>query len=83
MKIKTIQEIKAKDDHYVRELKKRTDDIDLLAERMESQIKAIQRTYREELIAIEVCSIVIITIIILIIFISIIMQSSVKGSHFF
>ncbi|CAH8611673.1 unnamed protein product [Schistosoma curassoni] len=46
-------EIKAKDDHYVRELKKRTDDIDLLAERMESQIKAIQRTYREELIAIE------------------------------
>ncbi|XP_018653210.1 hypothetical protein Smp_135670 [Schistosoma mansoni] len=46
-------EIKAKDDHYVRELKKRTDDIDLLAERMESQIKAIQRTYQEEIIAIE------------------------------
>ncbi|CAH8634638.1 unnamed protein product [Schistosoma rodhaini] len=46
-------EIKAKDDHYVRELKKRTNDIDLLAERMESQIKAIQRTYREEIIAIE------------------------------
>ncbi|CAH8865297.1 unnamed protein product [Trichobilharzia szidati] len=46
-------EVKAKDDHYVRELKKRTEDIDLLAERMESQIKAMQRAYREEIIAIE------------------------------
>ncbi|TNN14739.1 Dynein regulatory complex protein [Schistosoma japonicum] len=46
-------EVKAKDDHYVRELKKRTEDIDLLAERMESQIKAMQRIYREEIIAIE------------------------------
>ncbi|CAH8616056.1 unnamed protein product [Heterobilharzia americana] len=46
-------EVKAKDDHYVRELKKRTEDIDLLAERMESQIKAMQRMYREEIIAIE------------------------------
>ncbi|KAF7258019.1 hypothetical protein EG68_04318 [Paragonimus skrjabini miyazakii] len=46
-------EIKAKDDHYVRELKKRTDDIDLLAERMESQIQAMQKLYREELVAIE------------------------------
>nr|CAH8865438.1 unnamed protein product [Trichobilharzia regenti] len=46
-------EVKAKDDHYVRELKKRTEDIDLLAERMESQIKAMQRAYREEILAIE------------------------------
>ncbi|VDP76113.1 unnamed protein product [Echinostoma caproni] len=47
-------EIKAKDDHYVRELKKRTEDIDLLSERMESQIQAMQKTYREELAAIEI-----------------------------
>ncbi|CAL8103686.1 unnamed protein product [Calicophoron daubneyi] len=46
-------ELKAKDDHYVRELKKRTEDIDLLAERMESQIQVMQKTYREELKAIE------------------------------
>ncbi|CAH8544232.1 unnamed protein product [Schistosoma turkestanicum] len=46
-------EIKAKDEHYVRELKKRTEDIDLLAERMESQIKVMQRTYRDEITAIE------------------------------
>ncbi|TPP67136.1 Dynein regulatory complex protein 1 [Fasciola gigantica] len=46
-------EIKAKDDHFVRELKKRTEDIELLSERMESQIRAMQKTYREELAAIE------------------------------
>ncbi|KAA0194493.1 Coiled coil domain containing protein [Fasciolopsis buskii] len=46
-------EIKAKDDHFVRELGKRREDIELLSQRMESQIQAMQRTYREELAAIE------------------------------
>ncbi|KAG5448596.1 DNA replication checkpoint protein Drc1 [Clonorchis sinensis] len=46
-------ELKAKDDHYVRELRKRTEDVELLTERMETQIQSMQKTYREELIAIE------------------------------
>lgn len=43
------QELKAKDDQYVKELKKRTDNFDLLIERMESQMKSMQRAYTFEL----------------------------------
>ncbi|KAM8952696.1 dynein regulatory complex protein 1 [Pelodytes ibericus] len=47
------QELKRKDDQYVRDLKKQTEDIDLLNERMEEQIRNLMKTYREELLQIE------------------------------
>lgn len=49
-----IQEIKAKDDHYVKELKKRIEDLDILTKGMESQVQTMQKTYCEETNAIEV-----------------------------
>ncbi|XP_072355033.1 dynein regulatory complex protein 1 [Scyliorhinus torazame] len=52
--IKTLQkELKLSDDHYVKDLKKSAEDIDLLLERMEEQIKTLTRSYREEIIQIE------------------------------
>ncbi|XP_038656048.1 dynein regulatory complex protein 1 [Scyliorhinus canicula] len=52
--IKTLQkELKLNDDHYVKDLKKSAEDIDLLLERMEEQIKTVTRSYREEIIQIE------------------------------
>ncbi|KAM4772434.1 dynein regulatory complex protein 1 [Rhinophrynus dorsalis] len=47
------QELKRKDDQYVKDLKKQAEDIDLLIERMEEQIKNLVKTYREELLQIE------------------------------
>ena len=47
-------ELKAKDDHYVKDLKKQAEDIDLMIERMEEQIKNLTKAYREELNQIEV-----------------------------
>ncbi|XP_048373202.1 dynein regulatory complex protein 1 [Sphaerodactylus townsendi] len=47
------QELKSKDDHYVKDLKKQSDDINLLLERMEEQIKNVMRNYRRELLQIE------------------------------
>ncbi|GCB65660.1 hypothetical protein scyTo_0000449 [Scyliorhinus torazame] len=47
------QELKLSDDHYVKDLKKSAEDIDLLLERMEEQIKTLTRSYREEIIQIE------------------------------
>lgn len=41
--------MKSKDDHYVKDLKKQADDIDLLMERMEEQIKSLCRSYNKEL----------------------------------
>jgi dynein regulatory complex protein 1 len=46
-------ELKAKDDQYVRDLKKQAEDIDLLIERMENQIKELTKAYRHELEEIE------------------------------
>ncbi|KAM3182260.1 hypothetical protein ACTXT7_012746 [Hymenolepis weldensis] len=46
-------ELKAKDDHFVKELKKRTEDVDILVERMEAQMKAMQNAYDTELKEIE------------------------------
>lgn len=46
-------ELKAKDDQYVRDLKKQAEDIDLLIERMESQVKELTKSYRSELEEIE------------------------------
>ncbi|XP_059501644.1 dynein regulatory complex protein 1 isoform X2 [Stegostoma tigrinum] len=52
--IDTLQkELKSSDDQYVKDLKKAADDIDLLLERMEEQIKTLSRSYRDELMQIE------------------------------
>ncbi|XP_064597310.1 dynein regulatory complex protein 1-like isoform X2 [Liolophura sinensis] len=42
-------ELKAKDDQYVKDLKKQAEDVDLMIERMEEQIKNLSKAYREEL----------------------------------
>ncbi|XP_066234800.1 dynein regulatory complex protein 1 isoform X1 [Saccopteryx leptura] len=47
------QELKIKDDQYVKDLKKQSDDIILLLERMEEQVKNLMKTFREELRHIE------------------------------
>ncbi|XP_069478007.1 dynein regulatory complex protein 1-like [Ambystoma mexicanum] len=47
------QELKGKDDQYVKDLKKQAADIDLLIERMEEQIRNLTKTYREELLQAE------------------------------
>ncbi|XP_012582805.1 PREDICTED: dynein regulatory complex protein 1 [Condylura cristata] len=48
------QELKAKDDQYVKDLKKQSDDICLLVERMEEQVKTAMTTFQQELHYIEV-----------------------------
>lgn len=47
------QELKAKDDQYVKHLKKQAEDIDLILERMEEQSKTLFKAYCEELAEIE------------------------------
>ncbi|XP_054422314.1 dynein regulatory complex protein 1 [Pteronotus mesoamericanus] len=47
------QELKIKDDQYVKDLKKQSDDICLLLERMEEQVKSVMKSFREELNHIE------------------------------
>ncbi|XP_072490041.1 dynein regulatory complex protein 1 isoform X2 [Notamacropus eugenii] len=47
------QELKGKDDQYVKDLKKQGDDITLLLERMEEQVKNLIKTFRQELNNIE------------------------------
>ncbi|XP_046517835.1 dynein regulatory complex protein 1 isoform X2 [Equus quagga] len=47
------QELKTKDDQYVKDLKKQSDDICLLLERMEEQVKSVMKTFRQELHHIE------------------------------
>uniref|UniRef100_A0A8C7AZC2 Dynein regulatory complex protein 1 n=1 Tax=Neovison vison TaxID=452646 RepID=A0A8C7AZC2_NEOVI len=47
------QELKTKDDQYVKDLKKQSDDICLLLERMEEQVKHMMKTFRQELNYIE------------------------------
>lgn len=47
------QELKMFDDHYVKDLKKQADDIDLLVERMEEQLKTQNKSLRDELDLIE------------------------------
>ncbi|XP_019514512.1 PREDICTED: dynein regulatory complex protein 1 [Hipposideros armiger] len=48
------QELKTKDDQYVKDLKKQSDDICLLLDRMEEQVKNVMKTFRQELHHIEV-----------------------------
>ncbi|VDD81509.1 unnamed protein product [Mesocestoides corti] len=46
-------ELKAKDDHFVKELRKRSEDVEIMVERMESQMKTMQQAYNFELKEIE------------------------------
>lgn len=48
------KELKSLDDYYVKDLKKQAEDVDLMIERMEEQIKNLTKAYREELLQIEV-----------------------------
>ncbi|XP_061482495.1 dynein regulatory complex protein 1 [Rhineura floridana] len=47
------QELKTKDDQYVKDLRKQTEDINLLLERMEEQIRNLIKNYHRELLQIE------------------------------
>ncbi|XP_006162289.1 dynein regulatory complex protein 1 [Tupaia chinensis] len=47
------QELKTKDDQYVKDLKKQSDDISLLLERMEEQVKSVTKTFRHEIQQVE------------------------------
>ena len=47
------QELKAKDDQYVKHLKKQAEDVDLILERMEEQARVLLRAYHQELEQIE------------------------------
>ncbi|NXT30990.1 DRC1 protein, partial [Pelecanoides urinatrix] len=47
------QELKNKDEQYVQAIKKQADDIHLLLERMEEQIRIMLKTYRHKLLQIE------------------------------
>ncbi|CAL8315744.1 unnamed protein product [Lota lota] len=47
------QELKARDERYVKELKRQAEEVDLMIERMEEQVKNLMRTNREELDHIE------------------------------
>lgn len=47
------QELKDQDDHYVQDLKKQAEDVDLLLERMEEQIKTLAKAHKEEVKEIE------------------------------
>lgn len=49
-----LKELKIKDDQYVKDLKKQSEDITLLLERMEEQVKNVMKNFRQELIQIEV-----------------------------
>lgn len=47
------QELKAKDDQYVKHLKKQAEDVDLILERMEDQAQTLWKAYQKELNVIE------------------------------
>jgi len=49
-----LQELKTKDDQYVRDLKKEMEDIDLLIERINNLVEELRKAYRLELDEIEV-----------------------------
>ncbi|KAF1421182.1 Dynein regulatory complex protein 1, partial [Spheniscus magellanicus] len=51
-----LQQLKNKDEQYVQAIKKQSDDIHLLLERMEEQIRIMLKTYRHKLLQIEVTS---------------------------
>uniref|UniRef100_A0A7N8XST3 Dynein regulatory complex protein 1 n=1 Tax=Mastacembelus armatus TaxID=205130 RepID=A0A7N8XST3_9TELE len=48
------QELKVRDDRYVKDLRKQAEELDLMMERMEDQIKTLTKAYREEMAQAEV-----------------------------
>ncbi|XP_038052211.1 dynein regulatory complex protein 1-like [Patiria miniata] len=46
-------ELKSKDDQYVKDLKKQAEDIDLMIDRIEEQVKNLTKAYRDEVTQIE------------------------------
>uniref|UniRef100_A0A8D3BXD6 Dynein regulatory complex protein 1 n=1 Tax=Scophthalmus maximus TaxID=52904 RepID=A0A8D3BXD6_SCOMX len=48
------QELKVGDDRYVKDLRKQVEELDLMMERMEDQVKTLTKAYREELAQLEV-----------------------------
>ena len=48
-----IQELKSKDDQYVKYLKKQAEEVDLILERMEEQARTLLRAHRQEMMQIE------------------------------
>ena len=46
-------DLKSKDDRYVKDLRKQSEDVDIMLERMEEQIRSLKKAYREELDNIE------------------------------
>ncbi|XP_026883481.2 dynein regulatory complex protein 1 isoform X2 [Electrophorus electricus] len=51
--IELQQELKASDDRYVKDLKKHTEEVDLMIERLQEQIISLKKSYREELDLVE------------------------------
>lgn len=49
-----LKELKIKDDQYVKDLKKQSEDITVLLDRMEEQVKSVMKNFRQELNYIEV-----------------------------
>nr|XP_020479100.1 dynein regulatory complex protein 1-like isoform X3 [Monopterus albus] len=47
------QELKAGDDRYVKDLRRQAEELDLMMERMDDQLKTLTKTYREEVTQIE------------------------------
>ncbi|XP_035473406.1 dynein regulatory complex protein 1 isoform X3 [Scophthalmus maximus] len=47
------QELKVGDDRYVKDLRKQVEELDLMMERMEDQVKTLTKAYREELAQLE------------------------------
>uniref|UniRef100_A0A3Q3WWG5 Dynein regulatory complex protein 1/2 N-terminal domain-containing protein n=1 Tax=Mola mola TaxID=94237 RepID=A0A3Q3WWG5_MOLML len=47
-------ELKVKDDCYVKDLRNQAEELDLIMERIEEQIKTLTKAYREELVQVEV-----------------------------
>lgn len=43
------QELKVGDDRFVKDLRKQEEELDLMMERMENQIKTLTKAYRDEL----------------------------------
>ncbi|XP_076872440.1 dynein regulatory complex protein 1 [Brachyhypopomus gauderio] len=47
--IELQQELKASDDRYVKDLRKQAEEVDLMIERMQEQVKSLRKSYGEEL----------------------------------
>lgn len=48
------KELKMRDDRFVKDLRKQAEEVDLMIEEMDNQVKLLTKAYREELAQIEV-----------------------------